>query len=305
MIVLTTGSDERLKYLDKLLSSLSRQTTKNYELIVASETLSNELQELLGKHFCACESHRIIATGYWNKCRTANKAIRSSKGDIVFLLEDDLSLERNFLEEVLKTLEAYPEIGCVYSRCIWVHSEGLRGRGGVKGLVAKLAGKLSIHEAALPKQSRRINDYLYEAPVFTMSVACRREALYKAGLYDEGVEEPILGEDCDLALRIRRAGYKIFLNTRAVSYHFTKQVAKKVKEVVKKPSYLMGINRSEVYFIAKNRDLLDLGCVVLHVVYRMLESVAWGIRARKILVVVYGICGAVIGFLRGLLRSKS
>jgi len=87
---------------------------------------------------------------------------------------------------------------------------------------------------------RRINDHLVEVPVFTMSVACRREALLRAGLYDMRVREPILGEDFDLALRIRKAGYKIIQTTRAVSYHLTMQVTKGTIKYGRDPSKLHG-----------------------------------------------------------------
>ena len=304
VIILTTGADERLPYLNRLLQSLAVQSIKPWELIIASE-LSSGLEELLKKYFCPCRNHRVLITGYWNKCKTANRAIKESRGDVVFLLEDDLILKENFIEEMLKVFDLDPKIGCVHSRCIWVYREGLRSKGGVKGFIAKLISKLSIHESVLRRQIKKINSYLYEVPVFTMSVACRKEALYKAGLYDESVGEPISGEDYDLALRVRRAGYKVVLNSRAISYHFTRQVTKKATRIKEEPNYLEGINESEVYFMVKNRSMLGSNNIMLHAIYRALESIAWGIRARRASAIVYGIHGVVKGLIKGISWSKS
>jgi hypothetical protein len=171
------------------------------------------------------------------------------------------------------------------------------------GWLARALSKLSIHESALPRMVRRINDHLVEVPVFTMSVACRREALLRAGLYDMRVREPILGEDFDLALRIRKAGYKIIQTTRAVSYHLTMQVTKGIIKYSKDPSKLMGTYETEVYFMTKNRDILNLKNVINHAIYRSIEAVAWGIRSRNPSAIPYGIAGVIKGFMKGYLHG--
>jgi len=207
VLILTSGTKDRHVLIRGLIKSLSQQTIKPNEVIIATETAGNELVKIANEYLRDV-AVKVIETGYWNKCWTANKAILSSSGDVIFLLEDDLYLTPNFIEEALNAFKEYPEAGCVYTNCIWVFKEGARSRGGFMGWLAKALSKLSIHESALPRMVRRINDHLVEVPVFTMSVACRREALLRAGLYDMRVREPILGEDFDLALRIERRATK-------------------------------------------------------------------------------------------------
>jgi len=301
IVILTVGTDERIRYLDQLLKSIERQTVKSFELIIASETSKGRLEDLLRKYFPSNEDCRILVAGYWNKCKTANKAIKEAKGGIIFLLEDDLVLRENFIEEMLKTFDLDPKIGCVYSQCMWVYPEGLRSKGGIKGFVARLISKLSIHESVLPRHVKKIDEYLYEVPVFTMSVACRKDVLLKIGLYDESVNEPISGEDYDLALRIRRSGYKIVQNVKAVSYHHTRQVSKKLSHLSTNPEYLRGLNKSEVYFIVKNRNMLGFCSTLLHVAYRILESIAWASRTRRPSTLIYGVTGTIEGLAKGLM----
>ncbi|ADV64742.1 glycosyltransferase family 2 protein [Desulfurococcus mucosus] len=294
--MLTTGTHERLGYLRLLLRSLSRQTMRPSEIIVASEVSDRELLETV-KRECG-DTCMVLATGLWNKCRTANRAILESRGDIVFLLEDDLVLREDFIEEVVKTFDRDGSIGCVYSRCVWVFREGARSRGGPLGLATRLLSKLSVHESLLPRQVRTIDRHLAEIPVFTMSVACRREALLRAGLYDESVEEPIQGEDFDLAMRVRAAGYRIVANGKAVSYHFTRQVSKRVERLRRDPRHIEGVYRSEVYFLAKNRGLVGL-YVVPHAIYRAIEAVAWAARSGRPSTALYGVRGIMVGLVKG------
>jgi GT2 family glycosyltransferase len=298
VIILTSGAEDRHIFIEGLLRSLAKQTVKPDEIIIATETTGEELDKMANKYLN--KNFRVIETGYWNKCWTANKAILESKGNIIFLLEDDLYLAPNFIEEMLKAFKEYPEAGCVYSRCIWVFREGVRSKGGLIGLLAKMTSKLSIHESALLKMIKKINDHLIEVPVFTMSVACRREVLLKAGLYDMRVKEPILGEDYDLALRIRKTGYRIIQATRAVSYHLTKQVSKGIIKYSEDPAKLMGTYETEVYFVAKNKGVLGTVNVINHVVYRVIEAITWGIRSKNILTMFYGIAGSIKGFIKGI-----
>jgi GT2 family glycosyltransferase len=302
VLILTSGTEDRHALIRGLIKSLNQQTVKPDEVIIATETASNELAKIANEYLRDV-AVKVIETGYWNKCWTANKAILSSSGDIIFLLEDDLYLTPNFIEEALNAFKEYPEAGCVYTNCIWVFQEGARSRGGFMGWLAKALSKLSIHESALPRMVRRINDHLVEVPVFTMSVACRREALLKAGLYDMRVKEPILGEDFDLALRIRKAGYKIIQTTRAVSYHLTMQVTKGTIKYGRDPSTLMGTYETEVYFMTKNRDILNLKNVISHIIYRSIEAAAWGIRSRNPSAIPYGMAGVIKGFMKGYLHG--
>jgi len=302
VLILTSGTKDRHVLIRGLIKSLSQQTIKPDEVIIATETAGNELVKVANEYLGGM-TVKVIETGYWNKCWTANKAVLSSSGDIIFLLEDDLYLTPNFIEEALNAFKEYPEAGCVYTNCIWVFQEGARSRGGLMGWLAKALSKLSIHESALPRMVRRINDHLIEVPVFTMSVACRREALLRAGLYDMRVKEPILGEDFDLALRIRKAGYKIIQTTRAVSYHLTMQVTKGTIKYGRDPSKLMGTYETEVYFMTKNRDILNLKNAISHAIYRSIEAAAWGIRSRNPSAIPYGMAGVIKGFMKGYLHG--
>jgi len=296
VIVLSTGSRDRIKFLEHLLRSLARQSFRGFETVLVVEEMSRELEELVSS-FTSIRL-RILATGYWNKCRSMNEAVRRVESPILVLLEDDLILEPNFIEEILKPFSD-ERVGCVYSRCIWVFSESIRRSKSFTGFIARAVSKLSVHEH-LFRMVKRVGEHLYEVPVFTMSVACRRDVLIKAGLWDESVEEPIQGEDYDIALRIAKLGYGIVQSTKAVSYHFTRQTMKRFLKLKRDSRYIMGLNYSDTYFIAKNADVLGFATALSHSIYRILESIFWAMRVGDIRVSLYGVAGALLGFVRGL-----
>ena len=303
VLILTSGTKDRHIFIESLFKSLAKQTIKPDEIIVATETGGENLVKLVGKHLSnmSLTNLKVLETGYWNKCWTANKAILESRGDVIFLPEDDLYLTPRFIEEVINAFKEYPKAGCIYTNCIWVFQEGIKSKGGLAGWLARRLSKLTIHESILPRLARKINDHLIEIPVFTMSVACRKKALLRAKLYDMSVKEPILGEDYDLALRIRKAGYKIIQTKRAISYHLTMQVTKNTIKYSRDPAKLMRAYETEVYFMAKNRDVLGTSNVVKHAVYRAIEALAWGIRAKSLRAILYGVTGSIKGFIKGYL----
>ncbi len=302
VLILTSGTRDRHVLIKGLLKSIANQTVKPNEVLIATETNGGELMKMANEYLGNIQ-YRVLETGYWNKCWTANKAILASRGDVIFLLEDDLYLTPSFIEETLKAFNEYPGAGCIYTNCIWMFREGYRSKNGAIGGIARMLSRLTIHESILPRMSRRINDHLVEVPVFTMSVACRKEALIKAGLYDMSVREPILGEDYDLALRIRKAGYKIIQTSKAVSYHLTMQVTKGIHRYGRNPAKLMGTYETEVYFMTKNRDVLGLRGVVNHAIYRLVEALMWGVRARNPVTAIYGTAGVVEGLIKGLINE--
>jgi len=298
VVILSTGSRDRIKFLEHLLGSLANQSFRGFETVLVVEEMSKELEGLISR-FDSIKP-RVLATGYWNKCRSMNEAVRRVESSILVLLEDDLILKPDFVEEILKPFSD-ERVGCVYSKCIWVFSESVKRSENFAGSIARALSKLSVHEH-LSRMVRRVGDHLYEVPVFTMSVACRRDVLIKAGLWDESVEEPIQGEDYDIALRIIKLGYKIVQNMRAVSYHFTRQTTKRFLKLKRDPRYIMGLNYSDTYFIAKNADLLGLATALSHTIYRVLESVFWATKVGDVGIPLYGVAGALLGSVRGLSR---
>jgi GT2 family glycosyltransferase len=310
LIIITTGKN---KYsLERLFKSIAKQTCANcsYELVLATESSGFELENLAKQLLPFIDDVIVVETGYWNRCRTANLAILRSKGELVALLEDDLELDPQWLSEVIKVFNIHKDaksIGCVYSMVINPFgSESviakMQLRSPLFSLIAKIINMLRVHYHF----ARR------NLSVFSLAVVCRREALLRAGLFDSSVEEPIVAEDYDLALRIQKSGYKIVMCSKAEVLHYTCHVYKRALLTLKKgPMWWGRIVENDTYFFAKHRDLLGI-VILTHALYNAFISPLaliprlkgyLGLRALLELF-LYSIKGSFTGLIKGALKSK-
>jgi len=263
-VIITTGRNKQ--GLIKLFKSLSRQKRADYEIeiVIATESNGHELRDL-AYQLTKIPNIKVVETGYWNRCRTANLAIISSEGEFVVLLEDDVELESQWLQKMLKCINIGRDIGCAYPIVINpLGSESVLAKSNSKVLrfMVKAINVLRVHHHFRKKN----------LDVFSLTVICKREALLKAELFDMRVEEPIVGEDYDLALRIKKAGHKVIACTEAKAFHYTFHIRKRALLALKRgPKWWGKLVENNTYFFAKHYDLLGLA-VYTHALYNALLS---------------------------------
>lgn len=300
LIIITTGLNT--KNIEQLLKSIATQSFKSYEVIVACETNRTLI-------FNACKNIlpgkcRVIETGFWNRCRTANVAIKRAKGDYVALLEDDLVLDSQWLEKAFLTLvKGDKNTACVYTKVINPYgSESLavNMKTNVIKFLIKMINTLRAH-AGLSK--KRIQ-------VFSLATLCKKKALMEAGLFDIRLEEPIVGEDYELAIRINKLGYKIRTCSRALAYHYSLHATKRIQSIPKRGwKWWEHLIMNDVYVFVKHMDLLGLYAIT-HMIYKcVFEPLNVFIRLRLgplklIKLWCTTIRGILKGFLKGILHER-
>jgi GT2 family glycosyltransferase len=151
--------------------------------------------------------------------------------------------------------------------------------------------------------------------VFSLTVICRKEALLKAGLFDMNVEEPIVGEDYDLAIRIQKTGFKVATVNRAKAFHYSRHAHKRTLIALDKgPRWWEMLVENDTYFFAKHYDALGFA-VVSHAIYNAFFSpLALILRIVKLrrriritfLVEIFlrSIKASFIGLIKGLIVKK-
>lgn len=300
IIVNTTGRN--LNSLRRLLNSLAKQKFYDFEVIIACETNADFIHSL-------CKEYkfewRVIQTGFWNRCRTANIAIRMAKGKYIALLEDDLVLNESWLESMIKVLTSLPNgnIACVYSSVVNpLGSESLMHRVN-KNLLKELiryANMLRIHTNIKRKS----------IVVFSLAFICNRDVLFRVGLFDPMVEEPIVGEDYDLAIRINKLGYKIIAVKGAIAYHYSRHYSRRISFIAeKKYSLWRTLISNEVYFFAKHIDIFGIA-ILMHVILKALFeplNVAYRLKLNPydlFKVFLYSFNGAITGLIKGIMVSS-
>lgn len=113
------------KHLDHLLSSLRKQTTKPYEVIlVVKDCDIKAVEKVCLNHSLPCtivEQQRGFFTTALNMGR------REASGDIVLFTDDDAIAPKGWIERYVRAFSSAPmDVGCISSRDVYVELNGFR-----------------------------------------------------------------------------------------------------------------------------------------------------------------------------------
>ena len=92
-IIIPTLNEE--KYIPYLLSSIKKQSFKNYEIIIADANSKDRTKEIASKNGCCIIEGGLPAVG-------RNKGAEIAEGDLLLFLDADVILPKDFLKNALK-----------------------------------------------------------------------------------------------------------------------------------------------------------------------------------------------------------
>ena len=144
--------------------------------------------------------------GFAGGCNLALGNPRCQAADFIWLVNSDARVEAESLDALLRTAEANPRagaIGCVLRDPARPHRIEAFGGGGVNWWLGHIRHN---------HHNRQRLDYLTGA-----SLLLRRHALDEVGLFDEAFF--FLGEDVDLCVRLRQAGWDLCVAEGAQVWH--------------------------------------------------------------------------------------
>ncbi len=200
------------EYLGECLGSLRSQTFTDFEVVLVDNGSTDGSVEYIRSYFP--EFSRIIRN-VENKgfAKGNNQGIREARGKYIALLNNDARADSHWLEELVKAGEEDPLAGMLASKVY------LQGRGRVIDNVGHLIyrdglnrgrGRLEVDRGQFDKK---------EEVLFPSGCAAlyRRAMLEEVGLFDEDFFA--YGDDTDLGLKGRLAGWKCVYVPGAVVYH--------------------------------------------------------------------------------------
>jgi GT2 family glycosyltransferase len=296
IIIRTTGTQYKLNLLENLLRSLSKQTIRDFELIIVCESNKNIVEETTLKYF---SEFKVIETGYWNRSRTTNVGIKLACGKYIVLLDDDYVMNERWLEAMLKCIKNSPEyVACIGSQCESLFKEALKYRFSI----AKIFDPLSITSLWKKKAKVLPGGLIITVDFGGMHVICRREAVVEVGGCDEELNEPLVSDDLSLALKLWRKGYKNAICTSPMArvYHLEKYVTKQLN---KSPPYYGSMAYSDAYICAKYFDITSF-YTFPQVIYRILWGFVCSFRCRNLKILVYVLRGVLLGLMHGFRSYK-
>lgn len=200
-----------IKYLPDCLSSIQKQTFKDFEVIVIDNGSTDGSTELIKRDYPWVRLIELSENiGFAAAC---NKGIKVLRGRYVVTLNNDTVVELQWLEELWKAMEEDKNVGMVASKILL--DKKTREIDSVGMLIypdgiARQKGRGEIDKGQFDNE----NDILFPSACAAMY---RKEMLEDVGLFDEDFFAYL--EDVDLGLRGRLAHWQAVLAPGAVVYH--------------------------------------------------------------------------------------
>lgn len=204
---------KRKKQVLETIKSFSNQTCRNFKMVVVDqgpEFISSVELSNLSLPF----SVRYLRLDKPSLTKARNAAIRETNEDIVFFCDDDIVPDRFLIE---KHIENYKDdrIGGVGGRII--DSGKRKKRISIKSLYPWVGFFNPID--GTPISNFHLDKRCVVKHIKGCNMSFRKEALNKAGLFDECIGGTAVLEDTDMSVRIRRLGYKLLFEPKAVVRH--------------------------------------------------------------------------------------
>lgn len=226
-------------FLKKCLDSISKQTYKNIETIVVDNASSdNSIEFLKDEYPNVITISMTTNTGFSG---AVNKGIIESKGDYVFLLNNDTEIDEKCVEYLVNTIKQNQNIFSVNSKMIQYNNRALLDDAGDEYNIFGWAFKRGFNQ--------RVQTNIKQRRVFTCCAGAaiyNKKILNKIGYFDEAFFAYL--EDVDIGFRANCFGYKNIFCPDAIVYHIISGTTGNKKTEFKTKLSA----RNNVYLIYKN-----------------------------------------------------
>jgi GT2 family glycosyltransferase len=211
VIIVTFGAGD---YLRLCLGSVMQQTLPGLEIIVVSNTPNQNFNNEFYKDYTGIKLYPNISNLFY--CGALNKGIEMSQGDFILCLNDDVILDKRFIEEAVGGFALDNGIGMVSGKILRSNGKTIDSTGLF----------LSIWRTA-KERGYGLKDkgqYEKEGYIFGVSGAVafyRRDMLESIKLGEDYFDRDyhIFYEDLDSAWRANNFGWKAYYMPSAIAYH--------------------------------------------------------------------------------------
>jgi GT2 family glycosyltransferase len=253
----TLAADETLA---ACLDSLDRQTFRNFEIIVVDNSGRKAVEPRDRFRVIANDSNVGFGAAF-------NQAFHASTSTFLAILNDDATAHPEWLESLLRAVEARPDVGMCASRVLLAGDGRLDSAGML--LCRDGSSKQRGHLEAPESYPRRQEVLLPSGS----AAFYRREMLEEIGLFDESFF--LYCEDTDLGLRARWAAWECLYVPDAVVEHRYSHSAGKASAL--KAYY---VERNRLFLAVKNLPLPDLLSAPFYTMARYFWHVVYALQGR-------------------------
>ncbi|MCK5580786.1 MAG: glycosyltransferase family 2 protein [Candidatus Omnitrophica bacterium] len=248
VILCTYNRGESLRITMDSLVSQENIDSFDWEIIIADNNSSDQTKEIIESYKDNFGSRlRYIFESKKGKCHALNKAIKESQGDIIALSDDDVIMDKSWLQNIHKfaqendfdafggrILPAYPE-----NAPRWVTEN-----------IDILCGAIVVYDYGTDIKPY---DLVSMAPLVGANMVVKRKVFDEIGLYNVnlGPGAGTLGDDTEFCRRLEAANKKIYYFGDALVWH---PVARERMTLNYITSWTMAVGR---YLVVKKSGKVD------------------------------------------------
>lgn len=198
------------------VKSLEEITYNNYEIVVVDNASTNSSFEILKKEMG--DRHHVIASGANKGFAFGNnvgiKFAMENGADYVLLINNDTTVEKDFLEHLVESAEEDEKVGLTTGLILNYYNKDIIWYGGGELNWNKFYG-YHINEG------KELKDTIQEKKEITFATGClmliKREVIEKIGGLPE--EYFMYYEDVDFCAKLMENKYKIIYDPASIIYH--------------------------------------------------------------------------------------
>lgn len=201
------------------IDSILKQDYPDFDVWVVDDASTDGTYEFLKERFGKNKKlHLIRNDTEMGNTRSRNMVMRQSRGEIIASTDDDCIVHRDWIANLVKVFEESPNIGLVTGKVLPIFY----------GKVPKWLEPPIYPILAIRTENQRteaLNPY-------GCNMAVRRSVMEKINFLNEDITRKhgglYSGEDTDLGIRVRAAGYRVVYTPHAVVEHkmFPERISK-------------------------------------------------------------------------------
>jgi len=217
-IILVTYNDE--KNLRLLFSSLKKQNYQNFIVFLIDNNSEDESVQTAKQLYSNIVVKRLSKNEGFAKASNIGAKLAVLNGcELVFILNNDVELDRDCIRELVNLIDRDRKIACVGP----IVFKGTRNSG--KKTIQEYGGQIDFRKYLKKKNFVNINfddsnsfpDILYVDFIMGGALMVKAEVVNKIGFFDERYF--MYGEEVDLYFRIKEFQYRMAVTKRAKLWH--------------------------------------------------------------------------------------
>lgn len=256
LVSIITVNYNQIQVTTELLESLRSISFQDFEIILVDNGSKEDPTKFINENYP--EVNLIVSKDNLGFSGGNNLGIQASKGEYLFFINNDAEITEGCIETLLQLFKSIPLLGIVSPRICYDPKLTNNQR------IIQYAGATHVHPVTarneiLGEQELDTGQYIEAretAYVHGAAMMTKREIIEKVGEMPD--EFFLYYEELDWSEQIRNAGYKVYVEPKALVFH--KESLAVGKKSTLKTYYH---TRNRIFFVRRNRSFVQIALFYL------------------------------------------